>query len=698
MRRAFFALPLVLAAFVFSANAQRTLQLDDLQRINSAGSPEISPDGQWVLYSLSTYNKEADHRDTELREISWDGKQDIQLIASRDSFSDVRWTPDGKISFVSSRPGPAKGSQLWVIDPHRAGEPQQITALKSRFRNYAWSPDGKKIAFIYNENQKNEEADEGAGGGGGRRRGAAAPAGEGAQQEQKPFVEDRYGFKRDVGLGFIGNDDHARVYIYTIATGKIEPLDDRKDVDEGTPTWSHDGTKIAFTSNRDKDPDRTRNSQIYVADAQPNAPLHQITHDESVGQGIIWSKDDKTIAYTVGSETKYNFHNSTRLAIVPSAGGERKVLTESLDRSVNRPEYSDDGKWIKFLVADDQSTYPARVPANGGTIEKLLPPPVVIGSWQEKAGHVVVTKGDDYHPAEIYAWEGQTFRPLVNVNEALFKELKLGKTEAVAFKSTDGVEVHGLLVKPPNYDPSIKYPALIRIHGGPTAQDEHSFNFEHQWFAAQGYLVLSVNYRGSTGRGAAWTQAIYQDWGHKEVDDVLAGADFLVNSGLADPERLGLGGWSYGGVLTDYVITSSTRFKAAISGAGSANHISLYGHDEYTYLYDNEFGPPWKNTDLWLKISYPFFHADRIKTPTLFVGGLNDSNVPVIGGEQLYQALKTLEVPTELLVYPNQNHGFTDQKFIRDRYERYIAWYDHYLKPSDHASNTPTVSSDGGQN
>ena len=225
-----------------------------------------------------------------------------------------------------------------------------------------------------------------------------------------------------------------------------------------------------------------------------------------------------------------------------------------------------------------------------------------------------------------------------------------------------------------------KYPTLVRIHGGPTAQDTHAFNFERQLFAANGYVVIAVNYRGSSGRGAAFSESIFADWGNKEVQDVLAGVDYLVKTGLADPDRLGIGGWSYGGLLTNYVIASDTRFKAAISGAGSANKLALYGHDQYVYLWDSEFGPPRENLDLWIRFSYPFFKADRIKTPTLFLGGEKDFNVPIIGGEQMYQALQNLGVPTELVIYPNQFHGLTRLSFIRDRYERYLAWYDKYLK------------------
>ncbi|HEY6108305.1 MAG TPA: prolyl oligopeptidase family serine peptidase, partial [Gemmatimonadales bacterium] len=192
--------------------------------------------------------------------------------------------------------------------------------------------------------------------------------------------------------------------------------------------------------------------------------------------------------------------------------------------------------------------------------------------------------------------------------------------------------------------------------------------------------VLSVNYRGSDGRGAAFQRAIFADWGHHEVEDLLGAVDEAVRSGIADPERLGIGGWSYGGILTDYTIATTTRFKAAISGAGSALQLSIYGTDQYITQYELELGPPWQSRDLWMKVSYPFFSADRIKTPTLFMGGQADFNVPIIGGEQMYQALRELGVPTQLVVYPGQYHGLTDPSFLKDRLDRWVAWFDRYLK------------------
>ena len=202
-------------------------------------------------------------------------------------------------------------------------------------------------------------------------------------------------------------------------------------------------------------------------------------------------------------------------------------------------------------------------------------------------------------------------------------------------------------------------------------------------FAAKGFVVLRVNYRGGSGRGIDFAKAIFADWGHKEVEDLLAGVDYLLAKGIADPDRLAVGGWSYGGILTDYTIASDRRFKAAISGAGSADQIAMYGSEEYNLQYDNELGPPWKDQALWLKVSYPFFQCGPafIRRPC-FLGGGQDFNVPINGGEQMYQSLRTLGVPTQLVVYPGQHHVFTRPSFVKDLAQRTSAWLDRYV-PAD---------------
>ncbi|MBV9760706.1 MAG: S9 family peptidase [Acidobacteriaceae bacterium] len=648
---------------------KRPLKVDDLDRLAEVADPQVSADGKWVAYTVTTVDREDDKNVTNLWMVSWDGTENIRLTYGTESESSPRWSPDGKyLAFVSSRPGKAKGSQIWLLD-RRGGEARQLTHLKDfSISQYEWSPDSSKLLLtLRKKDEPEEEAKKGA---------------DAKDKPPKPVIIDRYHFKEDVE-GYLDAHAHNHLYLFDIATEKLDALTPDQPFDEGNAKWSPDGTKIAFVSNRDKDPDRSDNTDVYVMDARPGGPLHRLTTYAGQDSGpLAWSPDSGSIAYLQGSQSKYTAYNMDRLALVPASGGAPRILTRDLDRGVSFPIFNADGKSLLFVVADDRSEYPARIAAAGGPVEKLAGTPIVVEALDSKAGHAAILCATDNAPAEVCALDGGV-RKLTAHNQELLAQLQLGAVEDIAFKSHDGTEVHGLITEPPSFEPGKKYPALLRIHGGPNGQDGHAFSFQHQLLAANGYIVVSINYRGSAGRGEKYGQSIFADWGNKEVADLLAGVDHVVNMGIADPDRLGIGGWSYGGILTDYTIASDQRFKAAISGAGSANQISMYGVDEYVFQYDNEIGPPWRNPQGWMKVSYPFFKADRIHTPTLFMGGDKDFNVPLIGGEQMYQALQTLGVPTELVIYPGEYHEFTRPSFLRDRLERYLAWYAKYLKPPE---------------
>jgi dipeptidyl aminopeptidase/acylaminoacyl peptidase len=363
------------------------------------------------------------------------------------------------------------------------------------------------------------------------------------------------------------------------------------------------------------------------------------------------------------------------------------VLTPSLDRSAAGQEWALDGKSVLFMYEDDRAAVVARVPAAGGKIETLTSGRRVFYAFSEgKDGGFAVVAGTASEPAEVYALEKGQLRKLSAQNDAWLKDVQLATTEDFTATAKDGNVVNGLLTRPAGFDAGKKYPLLLYIHGGPNGQDDYSFDFDREWFAANGYAVLQMNYRGSSGRGSAYQKAIFADWGNKEVTDLLAGVDKAVALGIADPDRLGLGGWSYGGILTDYAIATDTRFKAAVSGASSALQTTMYGVDQYIRQYDSEMGQPWTNPELWMKVSYPFWKADRIKTPTLFLCGLKDFNVPIAGVEQMYQAFRSLKLDTQLIIYPGQHHGITMPSYQRDRLERYVGWWNKYLKPA--AANT----------
>jgi dipeptidyl aminopeptidase/acylaminoacyl peptidase len=686
---------LVSMAALWAQPARRPFKLDDLGQMREVRDPQCSPDGQSVAYVVSQIDVKADKNGgSHIWLVSFDGKTDQQITSSTDSEAAPRWSPDGKyLAFTSSRPGKAPGNQVWLL-PRSGGEAMQLTEIKGRLQGYEWSPDSKRMAMVVGDPDPDAEppAEGGAappavaGGRGGRGGGGAAP---------KPIVIDRYRYKQD-GQGYLLSGRHNFVYIFDIATRKLDRLTTQKTSDESSPSWSPDGSQIAFSSNHAADPDREPAGQIFIAASQPGATEKAIT--PPTGRGgrggrPEWSPDGKWIALFEGDERKYGAYSQEKLAVVPADGSAEPVLVKAslaLDRGVSQPRWSADGKSITVLVTDDRSVYPVRVPLSGGAAEPLMAKPIVVSAPHSAAGCSVVMSGGDSKHNEVYAVNGGALRQLTHQNDALMAEIEWGKTEEVGFKSKDGTEVHGLLTYPVGYVPGTKVPFLLRIHGGPKGQDGHSLSLERQWFAANGYAVLAVNYRGSDGRGSKYQKAIAADWGHYEVEDLEAGVDYVIKMGVADPDRMGVGGWSYGGILTDYMIASDTRFKAATSGAGTAFTVSFYGTDQYIVQYDYEIGPPWnpKSWETYVKISYPFLHADRIKTPTIFFGGERDFNVPVQGGQQMYQALRSLGIDTRLVIYPNETHGISRPSYVRDRYERYLAWYDKYLKKTAPATVT----------
>src|SRR5262249_40023925 len=376
------------------------------------------------------------------------------------------------------------------------------------------------------------------------------------------------------------------------------------------PVWSPDGTRIAFVSKRGKgDLDRTENTDVWVIDAKPGAESRQVTTSPNEDSGpLSWSPDGKSIAYVVGEDLKYSAYNQNRLAVIPAGGGQPRFPADSLDRPIRQPVWEEGGTSLAFVVVDDRSQYPARVTLAGNRVERLLDGKRVTGSLSAGPldGSYAVLTSSDTEPAEVAALEKGKLRRLSHQNDAWMKDLLLGTTEEFTATSKDGTEVHGLIEKPVTFSAGEKYPTLLRIHGGPNGEDEHAFSFERELFAANGYVVVAVNYRGSNGRGSAYQKAIFADWGGKEVVDLLGAMDEVQKRPYVDADRLGIGGWSYGGILTDYTIATDGRFKAATSGAGSALQLSMYGVDEYITQYENEIGPPWKSQDLWIKISYPF--------------------------------------------------------------------------------------------
>jgi dipeptidyl aminopeptidase/acylaminoacyl peptidase len=669
----------------------RPIIIDDYFQIQSVHDPQLSPDGQWVAFAVDKSTLKTDKTETRIWMVPVSGSDPLPMTAEGVSSSHPRWSPDGKLlAFLSERNEGKK--QVWLLN-RLGGEAQQLTDTIQDVEDFAWSPDGRRMVLVLKDPTPEElEA--------AKDKSAAthstASAGDkpsGADKDKKskskkPWVIDRLQFKLDE-IGYLDRR-RTHLYVFEIAKKSLSQITSG-DFDDTEPSWSPDSKLLAFTSNRSTpDPDATYNTDIWTVSASntdKGAHPTQITTNPGADSQATWSPDGKSIAYVTMLDPKLFDYATKHVAIVPSTGGEARILTLFLDRNSIEPRFTPDSKSVYFIADMDGTQQLCQLPASFGQVsfqmrnfvctihDRLMVNNYSVGTTGSMAAQIATVD----RPDELFMIEGNQYKQLTHVNDALFSQLKLSHGDYVHFKSKDGTQISGYLYKPLNYVSGQKYPTLLIPHGGPQWAYYAEFSHLAQLYAANGYAVLFPNPRGSTGYGQEFCKAIFADWGNKDFQDDMAMVDYAIDQGIADPDKLGVGGWSYGGISTDFIITQTTRFKAAISGAGAAQFSSLYGHDQYQKDYEAELGLPWENQAAWIKVS-PFRNVAKVTTPTLFMGGNIDWNVPILGGEQMYQALKRLGRTTELVVYPDEYHEFTLPTHIKDRLERNLAWYAHFVK------------------
>ena len=651
---------------IASAKQAKTINLsiDHIMKMKSVESLALSPDSKWIAYVVTRVDEEKDKKFSQIHITSIDGKSTLPMTAVYMNASDPQWSPDGKyLAFLGVR-GTDKDTenQVWTLDL-RGGEAVQFTNVPQGVNSYRWSPDGTKMALVIKDAKPQTNA----------------PDENSSNEKLEPFVIDRLQFKKD----YVGYLDRRRTHIY-IKNGHEKPIQITfGDYDDSDPQWNPDNKLIAFVSKREGDPDANNNSDIWLVDSsddKKNRELKKLTINPGPDTNPSWSPDGNTIAYISSIEPDKLWYATEHLAITDKNNGETKLLSLNYDRMISSPMFSNDGKSI-FALASDRGNRPLiKFDLSNGDKENITPGELSVRNYAIGNRDKIITLMSSHHsPFNFYLIKRNEIINLTNYNNAILKDTKLADVKRLIVPGWRNEPVESFIYYPPNYDNQKIYPTIFVLHGGPVSQHDTSFDEFAQLYAANGYIAVLPNPHGSSGYGQAYSYALNKKWGVPDFEDVDAIADYLVENGVSDPNKLGVGGWSYGGILTNYVITKSTRFSGAVSGASEVNHRANYGHDIYQNEWEVELGLPWVNIEDWEAIN-PFNDLGKVTTPTLVIGGQLDWNVPILNSEQLYQVLKRRGIDTKLVVYPGEYHGINRPSFVRDRYERFIDWFDQYVK------------------
>ena len=649
-------------------HAEDVFTTEDIYSIKDITLSDVSEDGNGIVFITSQAENEYDGFKNTLYFLDTHKGKKVKLLESYGSkgmnFSSIKFSSNSKsIFFLSSgmKTSGKESNQIWSLSLSNRVK-RKVTNFDGDISDYDVSDDGKTIAFI-GQRSSDQKAD---------------------TKTPSPIVIDRYQFKRDYE-GFLGpNRDH--LFILDTKSRKVEQITSGQK-DHLYPSISPNGENIAYMT-KEGDFDRHNNWEIFIKNIKGEESHRKLLSNN--GEDIStsypsrpeWSPDGEKIAYLHGGDHSMLWYALQEVSIIDVETGDIDFITQGFDRNTSLPQWSGDGQNIFFILEDDMKSQLMKYSFLDNTTKKITPDNMYLSGYAQSYhvtdDEIIFQSSTSEIPSEIYHLKEDQINPITSVNEQFIKNKLIGSTELISFKSFDGLTINGMMIKPPNFDSKKRYPLMIRIHGGPVSQYGRYFDFDWQLFASNNYVVIVTNPRGSSGRGFEFQKSIFAEWGIEDSKDISAALDFALDLGYIDENKLGIGGWSYGGMLTNYVIAKDNRFHAATSGAGISNILSGFGHDHYIREYIIELGTPWDNLDAWLNVSHPFLSADEIVTPTLFLVGEKDWNVPLIGSEQMYQALKHLEIPTQLIIYPNEHHGLSKPSYIKDRLDRYLDWHGKY--------------------
>ena len=642
-------------------NGRKLLTALDLMKVAGVSAPRISPNGTRVAYTVSEtkMDKEKEWKSvSHVWVVTMAGGKPHQYTRGEKSATAPEWSPDGTLlAFLSDREKDGE-RQVWMMLAD-GGEAWAVTTHKGGVSGFRFSPDGKQLLLTAIDQPTKDEED------------------------RKKVKDDTMVIDRDIKM--------THLWLWNI------DKKDEKRLTEGSftvsdPQWSPDGTRITYTTRPTPKADDGSLSEVWILTLAAGEKK-KLVSTAGATDTARWSPNGEWIAYTQNPDPNGGV-STTYLYVIPASGGLSRQLATKFDLNVGTPVWSRDGRAIYFStnVREANEVFSADVAT--GSVRQISRHGAVTGITEiSRDGKTAVgTISGPQGPAEIYK-TGLDFKDgtvLTNHNGWL-KDYALADTEVVKWKSKDGTEIEGLLTKPVRYEPGKKLPLLLNPHGGPTGASINNFNGTVQVLTANGFAVLQPNFRGSTGKGLAFAQANKNNWGKGDYEDCMTGVDAMIAAGIADPDRLGAFGWSYGGYMTFWILTQTDRFKAVSPGAGLTNIYSMYSQNDIQrylrWFYSDK--SPWDAQELYWDRS-PMKYVKNVKTPTMIMHGQVDTRVPIAQAQEFYQALKEMNVPVEFVVYPRENHGFTEPRHQMDRVRRYVRFFAKYL-------NAPLVTEPAGQ-
>ncbi|HLW44202.1 MAG TPA: S9 family peptidase [Candidatus Acidoferrales bacterium] len=670
---------LFLCTSICAQTRKRAIQFDDMIAMHRLSDPQVSPDGKWVAYVVATPDMRANHSLSNIWIVPANGGEERQLTRSG-SDSRPRWSPDGKqIAFLSSRDG---ATQIYVM-PVYGGEASRVTFLSTDVDNEVWSPDGKWMAFVSRvypdcrddacKKARDEEA---------------------AKNPVKAHIATRLLYRHWTDWA-----DGKRGHLFVTAVTKGTPHDLTPGADYDVPpfnlgapeaiAFSPDSAELCFTADTQKDEALSTNGDLFTVSISGESEPKRITTNKGDDWGPAYSPDGKWIVYRSQMTAGYE-SDRWQLMLYNRSNGEHTDITTNFDRNIESYAWSPDSRMIYFQAEDKAEMPIYSIGAAPGNSPKTVVADGFNGEFSLSADgtRLVFSRSSLTYPAEIFSAnsDGTGVRQITHQNAALLAPLELPAAEPFWFAGANNTKVEGLLVKPPHFDATKKYPMLLLVHGGPQGawDDEWGYRWNPEIMAAPGYAVVMINPTGSTGYGQKFTDAIQSDWGGKPYVDLMDGVDYAIaHFPFIDRTRLAEAGGSYGGYMTDWIATHTGRFRCLISHAGPYDLVSMYGATEELWFVEHDLrGTPWSDPETYAKWSPSTYAAalGKFHTPMLVIDGELDFRVPYTQDLELFTALQRQGVPSKLMIFPDEGHWVLKPQNSKLWYHEFLDWLATYLK------------------